>query len=151
MLLLSFFCWFFWPVEYELIWSWSSAQERLLVPNKKKTEQNLQPFVKVSLRFLWKIKLLNKNKLNTIFSDLFIFIIIIFRFVDLFFFINKNQEKKATAPIIWCPADVNIILPSPAFMLSSRSGLSQADVFITLWQMANSDYVNSQKNEVFFL
>lgn len=30
-------------------------------------------------------------------------------------------------------------------MLSSRSGLSQADVFITLWQMANSDYVNSQK------
>lgn len=89
-----FFCWFFWPVEYELIWSWSSAQERLLVPNKKKTEQNLQPFVKVSLRFLWKIKLLNKNKLNTIFSDLFIFIIIIFRFVDLFFFINKNQEKK---------------------------------------------------------
>lgn len=92
MLLLSFFCWFFWPVEYELIWSWSSAQERLLVPNKKKTEQNLQPFVKVSLRFLWKIKLLNKNKLNTIFSDLFIFII--FRFVDLFFFINKNQEKK---------------------------------------------------------
>lgn len=54
-------------MEYELIWSWSSAQERLLVPNKKKTEQNLQPFVKVSLRFLWKIKLLNKNKLNTIF------------------------------------------------------------------------------------
>lgn len=31
-------------------------------------------------------------------------------------------------------------------MLSSRSGLSQADVFITLWQMANSDYVNSQKS-----
>lgn len=34
-------------------------------------------------------------------------------------------------------------------MLSSRSGLSQADVFITLWQMANSDYVNSQKR-IFF-
>lgn len=76
MLLLSFFfCWFFWPVEYELIWSWSSAQERLLVPNKKKTEQNLQPFVKVSLRFLWKIKLLNKNKLNTIEYDYYYFYI----------------------------------------------------------------------------
>lgn len=35
-------------------------------------------------------------------------------------------------------------------MLSSRSGLSQADVFITLWQMANSDYVNSQKSFFFF-
>ena len=32
-------------------------------------------------------------------------------------------------------------------MLSSHSGLSQADVFITLWQMANSDYVNSEQKE----
>lgn len=40
-----------------------------------------------------------------------------------------------------------LFLHSSASMLSSQCGLSQADVFITLWQMANSDYVNSQKRE----
>lgn len=40
--------------------------------------------------------------------------------------------KHTIAPLISCPADVNIIFASSASMLSSQSDLSQADVFITL-------------------